>query len=71
LRSYLFTGIERRRLREWLETHREDNETWMLFTELRRNLAPIRRDIELKVAAGFGAYTSDVRAPKHKISVRI
>jgi len=46
-RSYIFTENERRRLREWLETHREDNETLQLFTEVRRNFAPIRRDIQL------------------------
>jgi hypothetical protein len=26
-RSYIFTGVERRRIKEWLETHVEDSET--------------------------------------------
>jgi hypothetical protein len=47
LRSYIFTEVERRRLEAWLKTHAEDHETLSLFTRLRRNFAPIRRDIEL------------------------
>ncbi len=37
----------RRRLREWLETQREDNETRLLFTEVRRNFNSIKKDIGL------------------------
>lgn len=47
MRKYVFTEAERRRLKVWLETGAEDNETKKLFTRVRRNLNPIKRDIEL------------------------
>jgi hypothetical protein len=47
LRRYIFTECERRRLKAWLETGVEDNQTQKLFTMVRRGLNPIRRDVEL------------------------
>ncbi len=70
-RSYIFTENERRRLKAWLESDVEDNQTKKLFTGVRRGLTPIKRDMELKIAARLMAHTSDFRAPTHKLSGRI
>lgn len=47
MRTYIFTGDEVRRLRNWLETGEEDQTTRILFSRMRKNLPHLRADLEL------------------------
>ena len=47
MRSYIFTDVERRRLRAWLEGGDEDQSVVKIFVEIRRNLTPMKKDVEI------------------------
>jgi hypothetical protein len=50
MRGYIFTDAERRRVREWLETGREDGSTRRIFSITRRNLDRLTNDMSLLTA---------------------
>ena len=47
MRSYIFTDVERKRLKSWLEEGVEDDATRMIFVAVRRDINRIRLDVEL------------------------
>ena len=47
MRSFIFTERERRLLERWLEEGEENVETVKVFHWIRRNLTPVREDVEL------------------------
>jgi hypothetical protein len=68
MRSYVFTELERRRLREWLETGEEDQGTRELFMLMRRNAPQLIKDMKLlilmsKKLRGLNRWESRKRAP--------
>ena len=50
MRGYIFSDVERRRLRLWLESGVEGKETRRLFVGVRRNLCRLTGDVGLLVA---------------------
>ena len=50
MRRFIFTEVERRRLRAWLEEGVEPRATQYLFVEVRRNLAGLTGDVRLLVS---------------------
>ena len=50
MRGYIFSDMERRRLRLWLESGVEDRETRRLFVAVRRGFVRLASDVELLVA---------------------
>lgn len=50
MRGYIFSDVERRRLRRWLESGEGGAETRRLFVGVRRNLDRLTGDVELLVA---------------------
>ena len=47
MRGFIFTERERRLLERWLEEGEETGETLKVFHWIRRNLSPLREDVEL------------------------
>jgi len=47
VRSFIFTERERRLLERWLEEGEEDVDAPRVFHWIRRNLTPVREDVEL------------------------
>jgi len=50
VRGYIFSDMERRRLRRWLESGEGCAETRRVFVQVRRNLDRLTGDVELLVA---------------------
>ena len=49
MRSYIFSDMERGRLRRWLESGEEDGEVLRVFVQVRRNLSGLTADVGLLV----------------------
>ncbi len=50
MRRYIFTDLERRKLRRWLETGEETQDLRNIFVDLRGSLDRVVGDVELMVA---------------------
>lgn len=49
MRAYIFSDMERRRLRRWLESGEEDGAVQRVFVQVRRNLDRLTGDVGLLV----------------------
>ena len=47
MRQYILTDNDRRRLLEWLESGKEDQVTYNLFTQIRKSFPRLVKDIRL------------------------
>jgi len=50
MRKYIFTDLERRKLRRWLETGEETQDLRNIFVDLRGSLDRVVGDVDLMVA---------------------
>ena len=47
MRRYIFTENDREILQKWLDTGHEDQQTRNLFSQIRKNVSKIRRDLTM------------------------
>ena len=47
MRRYILTENDRQRLLQWLEEDVEDQHTRNIFSQIRKNITPLREDIQL------------------------
>ncbi|MBD3206878.1 hypothetical protein GF319_11130 [Candidatus Bathyarchaeota archaeon] len=50
MRSYILTDSDRERLLLWLEEDIEDQHTRNIFSQIRKNITPLRQDLHLILA---------------------
>ncbi len=50
MRRYIFTDLERRKLRHWLETGEETQDLRNIFVDLRSSMDRVSGDVDLMVA---------------------
>jgi len=50
MRAYILTDSDRERLLRWLLEDIEDQHTRNLFTQIRKNITPLRQDLQLILA---------------------